>query len=296
MTQAGSAARKAAASAECLSWLSFRRGFLKTCADLNTVVSTMSDMLAHRQAKEIGTGVGDVTPNRKLQKTFERAFTEFDSKIGRNCNLGNVVVALMNKKYSKGSPFDELFMNKEMVQRPAPCPETGSEFMHSETDKILHANVVHEGRLHIDYCSLACDHAYLHRLDSLDNVEYGARVRAQLEHLMALQTKLALEKNPVGVAEHRMKIGLPRSGTDMVWTWGVQLLASSRKARQSLLVFRLYSNHLLGHSGAYDSESVFAVVPTSSKMELDAFVVADHMVKKENYPEARVHFAPGMGS
>jgi hypothetical protein len=230
-------------------------------------------MMANKQIKSTEIRVADAKPNRKLQAELDQAFMpELDSKIGKGCNIGNLVVALMNKNYSRGSPFDGFFTHSEMVQRPVPCPETGAKFMLGGTDKILHANVLPNGR--IDYSSLGCGHAYLHRLDSIDMAEYGAKVRKQLEAQISALTQ-RLGSNGEGIV------------------WGVRLFASSHKGNQSLLVFRLQSENALTGSATDDAKAMFVIVPTSPRMEFDAFSVAGHMVKNENYPEAGVQYFSG---
>ena len=235
----------------------------------------MCDMMAKDQIMKTGAKVAEPKTSRRLRAELEHAFVpELELRIGRNCNLGNIVVALMNKDYSGGSPFDGIFTHSKMVQRPQPCPITGSKFMEKETEKILHANILHNGR--IDYGSLGCDHVEFHKLNSIDDIEYGAKVRQKLEYLMVRLTRL-----------HGI-----RKGSSLIWS--VQLLASSQRARQSLLVFRLSSENMPKCSVTDNSSAVFAIVPTSSRMELDAFAVADHMILKEGYPANQVlHLAKG---
>lgn len=223
-------------------------------------------------AAQLKTRIRETRSKKRLQKELGEAFVpELDSRIGKDCNLGNIVVALMRKGYVSGSPFDDSFVHAVFVKNKSKKPGEGNFHM-EETEKVLHASVFPNGRL--DYGRLDSEDAECFRLDLLDKVDLGRVVRRQLESVMC---KLA-------------RNGLP----SQEYTWGVRLFASSHKENQSLLVFRLHCEKLFPGSETDDSEAFFAVVQTSKRMEFAAFAVADHMASKENYSTARVCYGPEM--
>jgi hypothetical protein len=224
------------------------------------------------QTKQLAPHVRKAISKKRFRKELGEAFVqELDCRIGKDCNLGNVVVALMRKRYVSGSPFDDSFTHSIFAKNKNRKPGEG-KFHFERTEIILHASVFQNGR--VDYSRLESDDAKLFRLDAIDKVDLGRVVRRQLESAMS---KLA-------------RNGLP----NQEYTWGIHLFASSHKEKQSLLVFRLHCEKLFPGSETDDSEAFFAVVSTSKRMEFAAFAVADHMVSKENYSTAHVFYGPEM--
>jgi len=222
-----------------------------------TIDNAVNNMEA---TQRIETQMAGKMSRSKLRAELEKAFVlEFDSKIGRKCNLGNVVVGIMNKDYSRGSQFDQAFV----------CEGYRTLESLGENERILHAVVSKSGS--VTYDSLKCDLAETFSLELLDPIECGQRVRKQIEEMIS--TMASKESN-----------GSKQS------IWGVSLFASSHRNGQSLLVFRLHCEDLAPDSPRDDSKAFFLVIPTSRRMKVDAFAVADHLVSKEGYPKSNVFY------
>jgi hypothetical protein len=219
----------------------------------------MCDMLKFKHAKKTEIGVANVTPNRKLQKTFEKAFTEFESGISRGCNLGRIVPALRGKGYKPGSPFLKKFTAMDLRCEPV--------------DGLLSLEMTSDGKAAYDM--LAGQDAEIYPLTDIDSVPGGMAVRRRIEAAASTLT----------LASH--DICEKRQGR---YLWSVQLFGSSQSNDGSVLVFRLDSKDLLPQPSAKAHpleiaehtmrHGVFLVIATSESVDSDGRAVAKFMREK----------------